>query len=126
RKKLGRPSHEGLPAINPTHYQILITLKNEGMLSVSDIGRRLMISKPNMTPLIDKLLSFGFVNRVPDVKDRRIVNISLTDEGRSYLDERRRRNQHFLGEKLARLPEGELDELVGSIDVLFGVLQKLE
>ena len=47
----------------------------------------LEISKPNVTPLIDKLIVLGFVQREPDQSDRRVIKISITEAGRRYTDE---------------------------------------
>jgi DNA-binding MarR family transcriptional regulator len=126
RKKIGRPIQEDPPIINHTHYMILLNLKNEGRLSVSDIGRRLVISKPNMTPLIDKLIKVGFTKRIPDENDRRIVNIELTDEGMKYLNERRAKNLEHLKQKLVGLPAEKLDSLVNALDTLYSSLSMIE
>ncbi len=43
---------------------------------MSEIGRRVYISKSNMTSLIDKLVENGLAERIPDTNDRRVINIT--------------------------------------------------
>jgi len=39
-----------------------------------------------MTYIIDRLVEIGLVKRVPDMSDRRVVNITITEWGIKYLD----------------------------------------
>ena len=65
-------SEHGIPL---SHVQVLAMLQDAGTMSVSEISRRLGIAKPNITPLVDRLLESGLVDRQRDQHDRRVVNI---------------------------------------------------
>ncbi|MBQ8654489.1 MAG: winged helix-turn-helix transcriptional regulator [Clostridia bacterium] len=65
-----------------SHVQIMVMLL-DGDLSVGELSGRLSIAKPNITPLVDNLRNHGWVERIRDERDRRIVNIHLTEAGRS-------------------------------------------
>jgi DNA-binding MarR family transcriptional regulator len=67
-------------------FSIMMTLHDRGTMRVSEIGKRLLIPKPQMTHLVDKLTSLKLVERQPDNKDRRITNVSLTEEGKVKLE----------------------------------------
>ena len=54
-----------------SHVQVLAMLQDVGMMSVSEISRRLGIAKPNITPLVDRLFEAGYVDRQHDENDRR-------------------------------------------------------
>lgn len=69
------------------HMRVLLLLYTLNATSTTQIGKLLEISKPNVTPLIDKLIALGFVQRKPDQADRRVIKISITDAGRRYIDE---------------------------------------
>ena len=68
-----------------SHVQVLTMLGDVGAMSVSEISKRLGIAKPNITPLIDRLIADGYVERRRDVRDRRVVNIVLLESGREKL-----------------------------------------
>ena len=59
--------------ISPPHFEIMKTLEEAGTLHVTEIGERLQIPRPQMTHLIDKLVSLGIVERQTDTADRRTV-----------------------------------------------------
>ena len=68
-----------------SHVQVLAMLQDAGTMSVSEISRRLGIAKPNITPLVDRLIESHYVDRIRDAQDRRVVNIVILDEGREKL-----------------------------------------
>jgi len=63
-----------------SHLQIIMLLSG-GPRTISRISAALGIAKPNITPLLDQLSARGLVERVREERDRRIVNVHLTDEG---------------------------------------------
>lgn len=77
-------SEQGIPL---SHVQVLAMLEEVGSMSVSDISRRFGIAKPNITPLVDRLVSAGLVDRVRSESDRRVVNIVILEEGRKRLQQ---------------------------------------
>lgn len=77
-------SEQGIPL---SHVQVLAMLEEVGSMSVSDISRRFGIAKPNITPLVDRLVSAGLVDRVRSESDRRVVNIVIQEEGRRRLQQ---------------------------------------
>lgn len=68
-----------------SHIQVLARLNDYGSMSVSEISRRLGIAKPNITPLVDRLIANNMAARQRDEQDRRVVNITITPEGEAQL-----------------------------------------
>jgi DNA-binding MarR family transcriptional regulator len=60
---------------------ILSTLFKEGPLSSASLSRRLYVTPSNITGIIDRLESKGFVERTKKKGDRRIALIELTESG---------------------------------------------
>lgn len=68
-----------------SHIQVLSMLNETGSMSVSEISHRLGIAKPNITPLVDRLIEEKLVDRIRDTQDRRVVNVVILDAGREKL-----------------------------------------
>ena len=68
-----------------SHVQVLAMLGDAGAMSVTDISRHLGMAKPNITPLIDRLIREGYVERRRDTGDRRVVNVVICEKGRERL-----------------------------------------
>lgn len=73
-------------AIPLSHIQVLSMLGTEEVLSVSEISCRLGIAKPNITPMIDRLIQDGYVRRERNSLDRRVVNVVLLPQGKEKLN----------------------------------------
>jgi DNA-binding MarR family transcriptional regulator len=101
-------------------------LEETGTLHIAEIGERLQIPKPQMTHLIDRLVSLGIVERRADTADRRIINIALTDKGRAMTVERDQLIKGIFKEKLSCLTSEELQELSVSLRKLGEILSKLQ
>ncbi|HUT68902.1 MAG TPA: MarR family transcriptional regulator [Dehalococcoidales bacterium] len=107
------------------HLEIMKTLKEEGSRHIAEIGERLLIPKPQMTHLIDRLEDLEIVTRQADTADRRIVNLMLTDKGRRIIEELDRVLNESIKVKLSFLTEEELQELSVSLKKLGNILSKL-
>ena len=108
------------------YYQIMGLLMHRGSLPISVIGEYLYISRPNMTAHIDKLVSDGMVERLPDEKDRRITRIKLTLKGKDFIKDSRVLVEENMRENLSSLNAEELEELYKAIKTVKSTLMKIE
>lgn len=111
--------------ISPLHFEIMKLLHEAGILHVAEIGERLRIARPQMTHLIDKLVDVGIVERQTDTIDRRMINIVLTDKGKTTLKEHDSNIRKAMRETLSCLTDEELDDLSDSLRKLRDILSKL-
>jgi len=88
RKKVLKLSDDILrdQEISRPHFQIMKNLRTGGPCSMTELGKMLSVSKPNITTLVDKLVELKIVQRKFDEMDRRIINIDLTLHGRAYFE----------------------------------------
>lgn len=98
-------------AIPPSHMKVIFYLSRGKFMSVSDVAKCLDISKPNMTPIIDKLISEGYVYRYTNPDDRRKLNIELTEKAYEFLKERENAMKSILLDKISSLDDESLDKL---------------
>ncbi len=62
-------------------YLVLIVLWEKDGITISDIGRRLMLDSGTLTPLIKRLETMGIVQRQRGTEDEREVNVWLSPKG---------------------------------------------
>jgi DNA-binding MarR family transcriptional regulator len=74
-----------LTGIQEAKIHLLYILEESSPQSMTELCNQMYISKPYMTRLVDNLVSEGAIERHPDEKDRRVINISITDEGKESL-----------------------------------------
>lgn len=69
-----------------SHFGILHELAGGKELSMSDLSELLHVTKPNVTVLIDKLVTLNYVERISSCNDRRVIFIRLTDKGELFIN----------------------------------------
>ncbi|OEK42728.1 MarR family transcriptional regulator [Staphylococcus saprophyticus] len=76
-----------LYGLNVTEFAVMELLYNKGDQPIQRIGNRVLIASSSITYVVDKLEEKGCVVRQRNEKDKRVTNASLTDKGRSMMDE---------------------------------------
>src|SRR5258708_2498029 len=106
----------GLRELKLTSAQlnVLIVLRDAGEagISLTDLGRRLIVTKANVTGLIDRLERDGLVQR-DNHADRRITLAKLTHDGAALLEEALPRHRELLAALLGDLTPAEKEQLIG-------------
>jgi MarR family transcriptional regulator, organic hydroperoxide resistance regulator len=127
RSKLNRNTvNEYNVNITTLHIEIMMLLEEERVLHLAEIGEKLYIAKAHMTQLVNKLVELGLVERTLASSDRRIINISLTDQGRSILNEHKNSIMSSILESISRLTPQELQDLSISLNKLKDILSRLQ
>ena len=109
-----------------SYIRVLFILKKDKEKTMSEMARFMNVSKPNLTPVIDRLIMDGYVERKPGQKDRRKLLISLTGEGLKYLDEVKSIVKAYTASKLEGLSLQDLQELNEASDKIVEIMKKLE
>ena len=106
------------------HILMMILSKNEP-LTMSDIGKRLVIPKPNVTSLVERLLVLKLAEKLHDKKDRRKVFVSLTQKGIKLVNELKTSTRQNIKQKILSLSDNDLDLLAGSLQTVRNIFLKI-
>jgi DNA-binding MarR family transcriptional regulator len=114
--------------INKSHVVLMFTLSRaENMtLTMSALGNALAVSKPNATTIVDKLVTLGFVERVYDPDDRRLIYIKLTKEGKTFIEQWRTNLNNTFKKILLSYSDSEVKLLRGTLKNLKIFLQRFD
>ena len=66
-----------------TGYIVLMAIEEDEKLNIKTLGDRVLLDSGTLTPLLKKLEKKNYVVRTREEKDERILQISLTDHGKS-------------------------------------------
>ncbi len=64
-----------------THYIAMIVIWEKGSVTVSELGKRLLLDSGTLTPVLKKLETHGYVCRERKADDERCVLVSPTEAG---------------------------------------------
>ncbi|MDW0109445.1 MarR family winged helix-turn-helix transcriptional regulator [Sporosarcina aquimarina] len=87
---------------------LVFTLSRKGSMKMSELATVLGLTAGAVTATSDKLIDHGYVKRTRDDKDRRIVYLAITDEGRTMLQELREVGRTKMSEAFSHLTEEQM------------------
>lgn len=93
--------------LTPTQHQLLLAIRGSGQAdgpTVGDVAQAMLIRHHSAVGLVDRAVDAGFVRRIRDHEDHRVVRLRLTADGARRLA---RLSRHHL-EELDRLRRGVL------------------
>ena len=95
----------------PQFFILYILSTSEGTKS-TELAEKLEVKPSAITVMIDRLLKNHFVSRQRDEKDRRIVKLELTSEGREAFEKAKAKRREIFSRYLAYLEEEDVNQLV--------------
>lgn len=108
-----------------SHIKVLFYVIHNGPTSISGMAKELCISKPNMTPVLDKLVEDGLITRDYDPNDRRVIRIEATEKANEFLKQAKENTKLIIQEKITTLNDEDLSLLAISTENLLSLMEKL-
>jgi DNA-binding MarR family transcriptional regulator len=100
-------TQRAVDSMSDGQFAVLAGLSVHGPHTLGELADRERVSAPSMNRTVNCLQESGYVRRSADESDGRKVVISLTDEGRSVVEETARRRDAWVEEALAELTPRE-------------------
>ena len=114
---------EALKPFNLTHAQLnvlyILTENDPKPVSANEVKEKILVSNPDITRLIDRLVKKGCVKRELCEENRRKIDISLTDFGRETFKDAhksaKKASKNFFGDKITSEEATELRRILYKI-----------
>ena len=97
---------------------LLHTVRTHPGIGVRELADLEGVSTPAMTAYVDRLQAAGLLARRKSERDRRRVELELTEDGLRLLRSARRRRTAWLAARLRRLSAEELDSVEAALPAL--------
>jgi DNA-binding MarR family transcriptional regulator len=113
-------------ALSRTEAGLLLSLL-QGPHRITELAESEALAQPTVTNLVDKLQRRGLVTRQRSPEDGRVVEVSISPEGRDTVEAYRTQARLLMRDTVEMLTEEELDTLVVASEImehLIGTLQK--
>ncbi|MEP6843308.1 MAG: MarR family transcriptional regulator [Pseudolysinimonas sp.] len=98
-------------------FRVLVLLSSSGPLRTGVLAERLGVNPSTFSRSLDRMVSGGWVDRLPNPDSRREVIIDLTDKGRELVvtvSDRRRREYRRI---LSRLSQDEQQSIMRALEL---------
>lgn len=105
--------------LSMTQYNVLRILRGAGKngLCRNEIGARLISRMPDVSRLLDRMETARLVSRVRSTEDRRLVNTTLTANGRQIVDGLDKQVAAAQEEQLGHMTKPQLRALVDLLSI---------
>lgn len=103
---------------------VLRALAFEGRHSLAGLSEQVGMSTSSVSGIVDRLESMEWVERRRDQKDRRVVWVDLTPEGRSFVKQVPPLNPDFLKSQLRQMSPEDIQLLILQLRKFIHVLEE--
>lgn len=111
--------------LSPLTMNTLLIISKKEFITMTELAKYLNVLRPQLTPIVDKLIKYDYVERESDPNDRRIVRIKITQSGiifvkkvhKNAVDNAKKRIETFSNEDLLLLEE--------SLNNLYRLIEKM-
>ncbi|MBU3146232.1 MarR family winged helix-turn-helix transcriptional regulator [Clostridium sp. CF012] len=117
-KKRGRAILEEYK-ITPPQFDALQCLINNGGLTISDLSLKLFQAPSTITDLVDRMESSQLVERSRDIKDRRVVRVTVLPKGYNIIDKVVNERCEFVNEALKSTDSDNRIEFIKYLDIIY-------
>lgn len=117
--KVYRALLKSLELTYPQYLVMLVLWEREG-LTVSEVGERVFLDSPTLTPLLKRLQAAGLIDRTRAAADERQVLITLTEAGRAL-----RQRASVIPQCIAEAADTPASEIVDLRDRLLTLRAKM-
>ncbi|MGZ6507236.1 MAG: MarR family winged helix-turn-helix transcriptional regulator, partial [Tumebacillaceae bacterium] len=95
--------------LSQQQWGLLVALARAGDsgMSMSQLGNNLLVTKANMTGMIDRLEREEYVVRKHHNLDRRVIRLELTEKGKSFIKEIEGPRDHFTAEMFSEFSDAD-------------------
>lgn len=118
-------SSDMLKNLNSTHTRTIMTLKYEGRSTMSSISRKVELEKGSFTPVANKLIKLGYVEKVQSSEDKRKSLLQLTELGHTFADKFHKEHTEYIYSQLSKLSEAERDAYLASVNLIQSLSKKI-
>jgi DNA-binding MarR family transcriptional regulator len=103
---------------------VLITLREQGAMTVTELATVLGISAPSASSIVDRMAEHDLVERIRDETDRRVVHVRLSPRGQTVIEELVGLKREQLHRILAAMTEEELATVVAAMQAVRRALER--
>lgn len=97
---------------------LLFHIRNERKCRLSQLADKLEVKPSAITVMIDRLEKVGYVKRMHDVIDRRVILVEMTSLGHDVLEEAFRIRNKVLADYLSQFEQEEVASLLALLEKL--------
>ncbi|WP_010676504.1 MarR family winged helix-turn-helix transcriptional regulator [Bacillus timonensis] len=115
----------GSDLTNEQHYTLRY-INKVGSCTSTELAEVFEVKKSAITAIINRLFERGFIQRTRDENDRRLVYLTLSDEGKALFSKTEERVCKLVESIIGEFSEVEIVQFLTTYEKLNGILKQLK
>lgn len=99
-------------------------IEKKGRTTSSELAEAFYVNRSAITAIINRLYDKGYIERVPDQHDRRVIQLQLTNSGQAVVAKGEEKIQKVLGTYLSQLEEREITAFLRTFEKLAQIVKE--
>jgi DNA-binding MarR family transcriptional regulator len=112
--------------ISMAHLFLMTMIEKQGPMPMTRVAELVGSGLPTATGIVSRMEERGLVRREHDTRDRRVVLVSLTDEGNAELQTLHLARRERIAAAIAHLSQPERAGLLSSVRSLRGAFERVD
>lgn len=105
-------------------HLVMRYIQNIGPATSSQLAEAFFVKKSAITAIMNRLVDKGYIERLPDEQDRRVIYLTLTAEGRAVFAKSEQDIQATVEKYLFQLDEDEIEAFLQTYEKLARILKE--
>lgn len=113
-------------SISGIQLQAMVMLKNSEALNMTELADRMLMTRQQLTKVIDALVEKGFVVRGADPNNRKHVMIRASSSGEKFIEEMILSRHNMISRLITTLNDKDAVKFYDAIIVIREILEKID
>ena len=111
--------------ITRTQQIIMLSLSVSTTLTMSELAKKINTSNEQATRAVAQLVEKGFVVRSQPPANRRVINISLTESAREFIEKTKNNIKNDFLDMFSDISDDEMEKFYSALQTVESVLKKV-
>lgn len=105
-------------------YNVIRYIYDQGKSTSSELAENFCVGKSSITAIVTRLAAKGLIRRIPDDKDRRVVYLTVTEEGERLSKQIKLETERLLSQHLQHFSQEEAIVFIETLEKLARVVKQ--
>lgn len=112
-------------SLNATHIKAMVIISSNELQSMSKVSRKLNLEKGSFTPVANKLIDIGYIEKIKCTEDKRASYLVLTESGKDFVAHLIDSIGKHINSKLNKLSKEEKEAYFSCIKIILNYTTKI-
>lgn len=109
---------------NEQHYLLRYIFQRE-RCTTTELAEAFSVQKSAITAIINRLVEKNIIARTQDVADRRVIYLTLTEQGKILFEKTERKVFHLIESIIEKLDQQEIETFLNTFGKIAAILKKV-